>query len=78
MLGAEGVDININYMIDLGGAGFLPIDLNGTYLISWTFTNPLVSYDCAGYFGFQCGQAKPEWRHRMRATWETNFNLTSR
>ena len=35
-----------------------------------------MDYDCAGYFGFQCGQPIPEWRHRFRATWETNFNMS--
>ena len=74
-LAAEGVDFNANYMINLGGAGFLPIDLNGTYTLTNSFKNPLVDYDCVGYFGFQCGQPLPDWRHRMRATWETNFNL---
>ena len=34
-----------------------------------------MDYDCAGYFGFQCGQPIPDWRHRFRATWETNFRL---
>jgi outer membrane receptor protein involved in Fe transport len=74
-LGAEGVDVNFNYMIGLGNAGFLPIDLNGSYMMESSFANPLVNYDCVGYFGFQCGPSQPEWRHRMRATWETNFNL---
>jgi len=72
---AEGVDLNAAYMIGLGNSGFLPIELNGGYLMTWTFTDPLVDYDCIGYFGFQCGAAKPNWRHRMRATWETNFHM---
>lgn len=74
-IGAEGVDFNGAYMIGLGSAGFLPIEMNGTYTMTNSFANPLVSYDCVGYFGFQCGQALPDWRHRFRATWETNFNL---
>ncbi len=72
---AEGVDFNFSYMFGLGDAGFLPIELVGTYTLKNVFTNPLVSYDCVGYFGFQCGQANPEWRHRLRATWESNFGL---
>jgi len=71
----EGVDFNGAYMIGLGNAGFLPIEMNGTYTMTDYFENPLVAYDCVGYFGFQCGQVAPEWRHRFRATWETNFNL---
>jgi len=74
-LQAEGIDLNFNYLVGLGDVGVLPIDFQGTYSMKNTFTNPLVSYDCIGYFGFQCGQAKPEWRHRARVTWESNFGL---
>ena len=73
---AEGVDVNASYMVGLGNAGLMPIELNGGYLMTWTFTDPLVDYDCVGYFGFQCASAKPNWRHRARATWETNFNMS--
>ncbi len=77
-LHAEGVDLNFTHVLTLGQKGYLPIDFQGTYTLTDTFTNPLVSYDCVGFFGFQCGQATPEWRHRLRATWETkaNFNVS--
>ena len=74
-LNAEGVDLNATYMIGLGNAGFLPLTLQGTYMMQSGITTPLVSYDCVGYFGFQCGYAQPDWQHRLRATWETNFNM---
>jgi len=74
-LDAEGVDLNFNYLLGLGNSGYLAMDLMGSYVLKNNFSNPLVDYDCAGYFGFQCGQPNPEWRHRFRATWETNFRL---
>ncbi|MCP3937812.1 MAG: TonB-dependent receptor, partial [Actinomycetia bacterium] len=74
-LQAEGVDLNLTHVITLGDKGYLPIDFQGTYTLTSSFANPLVDYDCVGYFGFQCGQPTPEWRHRVRATWETKFNL---
>ena len=74
-LDAEGIDLSATYMIGLGNAGFLPITLQGTYALANTLTNPLVSYDCVGYFGYQCGQSQPDWQHRCALTWETNFNL---
>ena len=46
----------------------------GAYLMQVTVTNPARSNECLGYFGFQCGQPQAVWRHRFRATWETNFN----
>ena len=70
-----GVDLNVNYLLGLGNAGYLAMDLMGTYINENNFSNPLVDYDCVGYFGFQCGQATPDWRHRFRATWESNFRL---
>ncbi|MCU0302541.1 MAG: TonB-dependent receptor [Thermoanaerobaculales bacterium] len=75
LLEAEGIDLNANYLLGLGDAGYLAMDLMGTYVLTNSFTNPLVSYDCVGYFGFQCGGPVPEWRHRFRATWESNFRL---
>ena len=35
-------------------------------------------FDCAGFFGPQCSQAKgplPTWRHKVRATWATPFDV---
>jgi outer membrane receptor protein involved in Fe transport len=72
---AEGVDLNAAYMIGLGNAGYLPIDLTGTYMMQNRFANPLTDYDCVGYYGFQCGQPDSVWRHKLRGTWETKFNL---
>ena len=37
--------------------------------------DPSYDYDCVGYYGALCGQANSRWRHRLRATWESNFNL---
>ena len=74
-LDSEGVDLNFNYLLGLGNSGYLAMDLMGSYLLKQNFSNPLVDYDCVGYFGFQCGTPQADWRHRFRATWETNFRL---
>ena len=74
-LNAEGIDLTTAYTFGLGDKGFLSADLKATYLMTNSVSNPLRAYDCVGYFGFQCGQANPEWRHRMRLTWESNFGL---
>jgi outer membrane receptor protein involved in Fe transport len=72
---AEGIDLNANYLLGLGNAGYLAMDLKGSYVLKNKFTNPLVSYDCVGYFGFQCGGPVADWRHRFRATWESAYGL---
>ncbi|MBG7606380.1 MAG: TonB-dependent receptor, partial [Actinobacteria bacterium] len=56
-LDAEGVDLSASYTVGLGNAGYLPITLQGTYALANTLTTPLVSYDCVGYFGYQCLQS---------------------
>ena len=73
-LHAEGIDLNYNWLIGIGGAGYLNTSLMGTYLLTDTFANPLIEYDCVGFYGNQCGQPDAVWRHRARLSWETNFN----
>jgi len=75
-LGAEGIDVNANYRFEIGEAGELNFGLVGTYILGSTFSNPLTDYDCAGYFGAQCGQPDTKWRHKLRMSWETNFDTT--
>ena len=71
----EGVDLDFNYLLGLGGAGYLVTDLMGSYLLESRFADPIVDFDCAGYYGWVCGFPSPVWRHRFRATWESNFRL---
>ena len=71
---SEGVDLNASYLIGLGDAGYLNTSLIGTYLLAQEFADPSFDFDCVGYYGFTCGQPSSRWRHRLRATWETNFN----
>jgi len=74
-LGAEGIDLNANYLIGLGGAGYLATDLMGTYILAQNLSSPEFDFECAGFFGLDCGSPKSRWRHRFRATWESNFRL---
>lgn len=73
-LRGRGVDLNVAYPLNLGGSGFINFAFIGTYLLENNFKNPLTEFDCAGFYGAQCGQPDAKWRHRARATWNTNFN----
>lgn len=66
----RGVDVNASYTQPLGGMGSLAFSFVGTWLDKLV-TNPLadIKYDCAGFFGAQCGTPNPEWRHKMRVTY---------
>jgi outer membrane receptor protein involved in Fe transport len=72
---AEGVDVTAGWLIGLGNAGFLNTSLLGTYTIASRYTDPLQDYDCVGFYGNICGVPTPEWRHRLRFSWETNFDM---
>lgn len=76
-IGTSGIDLGANYRQGLGAMGSLDLTLNGTYVDKYTVENVpgLGTYDCKGLFGQTCGTSTPEWRHKLRATWTTPWNL---
>ncbi|HOC44228.1 MAG TPA: TonB-dependent receptor [Thermoanaerobaculales bacterium] len=75
-LEGEGVDLNYAWLIGIGDSGFLNTSLIGTWMLTDSLDNPLIGFDCVGYFGEQCDPyPTPEWRHTARISWETNFNM---
>jgi iron complex outermembrane recepter protein len=77
-LETSGVDLEMNYRFALGDTGGrMNLQLIGT-LVDELLTEPLtggVTYDCAGLYGNVCGTPSPDWRHKLRATWMTPWNL---
>ena len=64
-------------MHTLGSAGLISADIAGTYFMENVTEQAGVAYDCVGYFGLgSCGDPQPEWKHRLRVSWETNFGST--
>jgi outer membrane receptor protein involved in Fe transport len=81
-LRTSGVDVEANYfssLDDLGlpaGWGSISANFVGTYM-NELVTNPLPglgSYDCAGKFGVTCGTPSPQWRHKLRVTWDSPWS----
>jgi iron complex outermembrane receptor protein len=74
----KGIDVQGTYRLPLAaGFGSLGIALNGAFLLK-NETQPFPgspSYDCAGLFGVICGTVNPRWRHNLRTTWSTPWNL---
>ena len=70
-LSTRGFDVNGSYTQPLpSGWGSLAMSFVGTYLDSIVRSpNAAVSFDCAGYFGSQCGTPNPHWRHKFRVTY---------
>jgi outer membrane receptor protein involved in Fe transport len=69
----RGIDTQLAYRLPLDRFGDVTFALNGSYLLkNETQTAPGVdAYDCAGLFGAVCQTVNPDWRHVVRATWET-------
>ncbi|WP_256325867.1 TonB-dependent receptor domain-containing protein [Sphingomonas sp. YR710] len=66
----KGIDVAAAYTSRIGKYGTISVSLVGTYLDKLkTDTGVGVSYDCAGFYGLQCGTPNPEWRHKARLTY---------
>lgn len=74
----SGFDLGFNYATKLPSYGSLNFNFVGTLLQKFE-TEPipgLGSYDCTGLFGTTtCGTPLPEWRHKLRSTWTTPWNV---
>src|SRR6266496_1454383 len=76
----NGIDLGLNYAYPLGAPGTLAFSFLGTWLNKWVF-EPIKDqgkFDCAGLIGPQCSQNRgplPTWRHKVRATWATPWDL---
>jgi outer membrane receptor protein involved in Fe transport len=76
-LQTKGVDAELNYRFDVGRAGSLGLSLIGTYVDEF-ITEPLPGapdYDCVGLYGAVCGVPIPDWRHKLRASWMSPWNV---
>jgi outer membrane receptor protein involved in Fe transport len=73
---SRGMDLSLSYPWNLGDSGFINFAMMGSTVLENRTTTPLFDYDCAGYMGNQCGIPSPAWRHRLRASWNTNFKFT--
>lgn len=74
----SGMDVNLDYNRKLGnGYGGINVNFVGTYLKEFKIEEfaGLGEYDCAGLYGSTCGTPLPEWRHKLRATWQTPWNF---
>lgn len=82
-LKTRGVDFEANYNTDLADwgmsdSGSLSVNFIGTWVdklstLASDLDKPL---ECAGHYGPNCGTPTPTWRHKMRVTWTTPWDLS--
>lgn len=78
----SGIDFMLDYMLDFKRFGYekgnVTLGFVGTWLNDYTVmpdtTEP--AYNCSGLYGTVCGSPNPAWRHKLRATWNTCFDLS--
>ena len=74
----SGIDVQTAYTLDLRGSGHsLIASLNGAWLQE-AIATPVPgagSYDCAGLYGTICQTINPRWRHNLRLTWSSPWNM---
>ncbi|UXH80028.1 TonB-dependent receptor domain-containing protein [Roseateles amylovorans] len=78
-LKTSGVDLAADYSTKLpAGWGRVDLSMVGTYLKKFEVQDlpGLDSYDCAGLYGTICGTPMPQWRHKLRTTWVTPWNVS--
>jgi outer membrane receptor protein involved in Fe transport len=82
-LATNGIDLEANYSVNgeelgLRRAGSVELNLIGTWLDTLV-TEPVpgqTTYDCAGLYGVVCGGPAPRWRHKLRLTWTTPWDVS--
>jgi len=79
-LQATGYDLEANYRFEFGErVGSLALNLIGTLTDELTFqpfSGLEAAFDCTGLYGSVCGTPTPEWRHKLRATWMSPWDLS--
>ena len=86
-LKTSGVDFQASYLSDLndlglGENGSLAVNFIGTYVSDYLvqpYTGANIgghtNYNCVGLYGITCGTPTPSWRHKMRVTWSTPWDV---
>ena len=77
-LKTSGIDGQVRYSTDIGGAGRLLFDYAATYLDTFDYVpfpggDPVV---CAGFSDNSClNPVNSQYRHRLQMIWESNFDV---
>ncbi len=79
-LSTTGVDVDANYKFNLDeGAGAMSFGFVGTYTSEYAVSpvagSNTFDYNCEGLFGVVCGSPTFTWRHTLRTTWMSPFDV---
>lgn len=80
-LKTSGIDVSVDYRMEVGEYGDLAFQFIGTKVDELATDvgggSGFPVYDCVGKYSASsvCGTPTPEWRHRLRASWTTPWNV---
>lgn len=66
----RGIDVSLAYTLRTDSAGSFALSASGTYVDEFRSKKAGANFDCAGYYGAQCGFPQAKWRHTARISWE--------
>ncbi|MCE9522220.1 MAG: TonB-dependent receptor [Alphaproteobacteria bacterium] len=74
---SKGIDVDVNYKLDLDDAGSLTLGVVGSYYDSaeTNYGPGFETFECVGFYGLVCGNPTPEWKHRLRTTWASPWDV---
>ena len=68
-LKTRGIDVAAGYTLRTRSVGTFALSFNGTYVDEFTSNKVGAEFDCAGFYGAQCGYPQSKWRHSARVTY---------
>ncbi|MDB5690382.1 MAG: TonB-dependent receptor [Sphingomonas bacterium] len=68
-LTTQGIDVGANYTLRTDTAGTFSLAMSGTYVDKFSSNKAGANFDCAGFYGAQCGYPQSKWRHQARLSW---------
>ena len=74
----QGVDLGLSYGMKVSGLGTFGASLAATFLKKYEVEEIAGdgSYDCVGLYGpNKCGSPNPQYRHKLRGTWNTPWDV---
>lgn len=70
-LTTQGIETSAGYTFRSDSIGTIGLSFNGTYVDKFTSDRAGAKFDCAGFYGAQCGYPMSKWRHQARLSLTT-------
>jgi iron complex outermembrane receptor protein len=73
----QGIDFGADYTFGITELGRINMSFLGTFMKEFVVEEipGQGTYDCVGYYGATCGNPLPKWRHKLRTTWTTPWQV---